>query len=98
MAIAVTDTMTGEIKHDPRFVDWKFIVYKGEGGTLSSDQVGGLHACTEEDYSKFYEPRKDAKKHFSGFKEKKAFMCMDETDNEGKPINKNIYGDSSNFR
>lgn len=53
-----------------------------------------MHHCTEEDYAKFYKRSTTSKKAFDFFKKENAFMCMDDYDLNGKPLNKDIFGTS----
>jgi hypothetical protein len=54
IAIAVTDSITGHLKHDPKYVDWLLTVWVVEKGAHKKEHVGGLHPCTENEYLKFY--------------------------------------------
>ena len=53
-AIAVTDSSTGQIKHDPKFVDWSIQAWNNEKGTFERELNIGMHPCTQDEYSKFY--------------------------------------------
>ena len=68
------------------------IVWVTENGSYSKEWIGGLHPCTEEDYAKFYKPNVGSKKNFEYYKEKKAWMCVDSFDKNGKPWDANLYG------
>jgi hypothetical protein len=51
-----------------------------------------MHRCDEKDYELFFPPAKTINKTISELKEKKAFMCINPTDTEGRPPSKKLFG------
>ena len=56
----------------------------------------GVHPCSEEDYGKFYPRAEKAKEKFEDLRKKKAWMCIDERDEEGVLVNQNLFGSDEN--
>ena len=94
IAFTLTDVITGELKHDPKFVSWQVITWGvRDDGSYFREYESGLHPCTELDYATFYErdPNQFEKK-FDHFRKRNEWMCLDEVDFKGNKINKNLYG------
>ena len=92
IAIVVTDSSTGEVLHDPRYVDFQVVTWDTKGGGLYKEFVSGMHPCTETEYSKFYKRSITAMKNYDRFKKENAFMCLDDVDKKGNKLPTNLYG------
>jgi hypothetical protein len=91
-AFVVSDQETGDVKHDKAYVEW-MVTSWGDLDAGNGSQIlarAGVHSCTEEDFKKFYTPNLATKKPFE--KMKKDLVCLDDIDNNGKAIDKLIYG------
>jgi len=56
MAVVITDVSSGEVKHDPRFVDWIYINWGYKDGKYVKEFEGSMHPCNEADFAKFHKP------------------------------------------
>lgn len=75
LAVAVEDYLTGEIKHDPRFVKWFAEHIDSVNGVSTSTEVP-MHICTEEDYERFYTPDHKSADWLERTKKKGGMMCI----------------------
>ena len=82
-AIGVSSAKDGLVKHSPAYIDFQFTVWSSIGNIYTKEQTGGLHICTEEDYSKMFEPRKPMTSGFENIKKQNGWMCHNKKDDKG---------------
>ena len=48
IAFTLSDSLTGEVKHDPKFIDWLVVAWGvNDDGSFFKEYESGLHPCTE---------------------------------------------------
>ena len=81
----ISDSATGEIKHDPNFIELNFVSVKYHKGTYQKS-FGGMHPCTEDEIRKFAKPIKSASDIFEVYKQNKNMMCHNDLDYNNQPV------------
>ena len=77
-------------------MELNFVSYKYDQGTYLKE-FGKMHVCTPEEIEKFSKPSGSSRRIFESFINKKAMMCPNQLDDNGNPINLNLYGINGRF-
>jgi hypothetical protein len=88
----VQDMKTNEQKDDPAYIEWYGAIYESDGKKETMAQKIGVHKCTADDMKVFYPPAKKSKDKIADLSEKKALLCLDSVDVNGKKVNKKLFG------
>ena len=76
MAFVIEDTNTGVLLDDPKFVKWFAIYVHGVEGKFTKRAVP-MYPCTDDEFSKFYEPSKAYTDRYDGLRNSGSLMCID---------------------
>ena len=89
IAFRVNDFVQKKPYEDEKMFKWIVKISEGGGDNYyGEEQYVKIHKCSDDDWSKFYKPKKDKEKMVTKLQESNSMYCMNKHDLQwkGKPL------------